>query len=133
MTDEAAILRQAKLRVTVGRKALIQALMEHAEPVSMDDAVNLCGDKGGDPATIYRNLQALCEAGILRPVRGVGRREMYELAIEHGHSHAHVSCTRCGKVECIEIEHMPAHPGAPGWQLDDVSLTAWGVCPECAT
>ena len=128
------MLRKSGLRVTVTRATLVAAMLESHEPVSMDDAIRLCGDNGGDPATIYRNLQALTEAGILQPVRGVGRREMFELVHEpHAHSHAHVSCTRCGRVECIELSKLPDKPAGPkGWTVDDVTVTVWGLCPDCA-
>lgn len=125
------ILRKADLRVTITRTTLVAAMLESHEPVSMDDAVRLCGHNGGDPATIYRNLQALSEAGILQQVRGVGRREMFELSHKHQH-HAHLSCTKCGKVECIDLADLPAKPAAPkGWALNDVTVTVWGLCPEC--
>lgn len=130
------ILRSARLRVTGSRTALVAALLERELPVSMDDAVQICGKSGGDPATVYRNLLALCEAGVLQSVRGVGRREMYELAgdtHDHAHSHAHLSCTRCGRVECVEIDKLPKRPEAPeGWKLNDVSVTVWGLCPKCS-
>jgi Fe2+ or Zn2+ uptake regulation protein len=132
-----AILRSAKLRVTDSRSALVAALLKRHEPVSLEDAVKLCGDDGGDPATVYRNLQSLREAGVLQPVRGVGRREMFELCEacideHHQHHHAHVSCTRCGKVECIELASKPATPpGLKGWAIDEVTVTVWGLCPEC--
>ncbi|MBX3460732.1 MAG: transcriptional repressor [Planctomycetes bacterium] len=127
------LLRAARLRVTGSRTALVTAMLRHPEPASMEDAVKLCGRQGGDPATVWRNLLALCEAGVLQTVRGVGKREMYEIA-HHAHQHAHVSCTRCGKVECVEIEKLPKQPPAPkGWHLNDVSVTVWGLCPECSS
>ena len=125
------ILRAADLRVTVTRTALVAAMLEANEPVSMEDAVKLCGHSGGDPATVYRNLQALAEAGILQQIRGVGRREMFELSHEH-HHHAHLSCTACGRVECIDIKNLPHKPKAPkGWSVNEVSVTVWGLCPDC--
>ena len=131
-----SILRRAGLRVTITRATLVAAMLEAHEPVSMDDAVRLCGQNGGDPATIYRNLQALSEAGVLQPVRGVGRREMFELTDSHvhegAHHHAHVSCTKCGRVECIDLTELPDKPAPPkGWSVDEVTVTVWGLCPEC--
>jgi Fur family transcriptional regulator, ferric uptake regulator len=131
------ILRKAKLRVTITRATLVAAMLKSHEPVGMEDAIKLCGENGGDPATVYRNLQALHEAGVLQPVRGVGRREMFELCEAcldetHQHHHAHVSCTKCGKVECIELAAEPNKPASPkGWTIDDVTVTAWGLCPDC--
>lgn len=133
------ILRAAGLRVTIARAALVAALLRAHEPVSMEDAVRLCGADGGDPATVYRNLQTLREAGVLQPVRGVGRREMFELVGQPrahvgtpDHHHAHLSCTKCGRVECIEIGDLPHKPQGPkGWAIDDVTVTVWGLCPDC--
>ncbi|MCB9893128.1 MAG: transcriptional repressor [Planctomycetes bacterium] len=136
--DETArnILRRAGLRVTITRATLVASMLDAHEPVSMEDAVRLCGQNGGDPATIYRNLQALTEAGVLQPVRGVGRREMFELTDGHVHEaphhHAHASCTKCGRVECIDMAELPDKPPAPkGWSVEDLTVTVWGLCPDC--
>ncbi|MCC6465694.1 MAG: transcriptional repressor [Planctomycetes bacterium] len=108
----------------------MEFLLAASEPVSMEDTVARCGDAAGDPATVYRNLQALAAAGVVHSLRGVGRREMFELA--HGHRHAHLTCTRCGRVACTT---PPVKVGAPhesgGWQIQEVSVTLWGLCPDC--
>jgi len=125
------LLKSKALRVTGSRVALVNALMRAGEPVSLETAHKLCGQTGGDQATIYRNLQALTGAGLLRVVKGVGRREMFELAA-HKHGHAHLACTKCGRVECMDMADLPAKPANPtGWAINDVSVTVWGLCPEC--
>ncbi|MBX3473063.1 MAG: transcriptional repressor [Planctomycetes bacterium] len=130
--EQARTLLKAKgLRVTGKRVALVNALMRAGEPASLETAHKLCGQPGGDQATVYRNLQSLAEAGLLRVVKGVGRREMFELAA-HQHGHAHLACTKCGRVECTEIRDLPAKPSKPnGWAITDVSVTVWGLCPQC--
>lgn len=130
--EQARKLLKAKgLRVTGSRVALVNALMRAGEPASLETAHKLCGNAGGDQATIYRNLQALTEAGLLRGVKGVGRREMFELAA-HQHGHAHLACTKCGRVECMEMADLPAKPSKPtGWTINDISVTVWGLCPQC--
>jgi Fur family ferric uptake transcriptional regulator len=130
-TDVQSMLRGKRLRVTSGRIALLNALRKAAKPVTLEDAVALCAGEGGDPATVYRNLQSFTETGLVRPVRGVGRREMYELvAQQHGHQHAHLTCTGCGRVSCIEFD-APSAPKAEGWQVEEVTVTVWGLCPDC--
>ncbi|MBE7491067.1 MAG: transcriptional repressor [Planctomycetes bacterium] len=130
--EQARKLLKAKgLRVTGTRLALVSALMRAPEPASLETAHKLCGHFGGDQATVYRNLQALTAAGVLRAVKGVGRREMFELAA-HRHGHAHLACTKCGRVECMEMNDLPARPARPaGWSISDVSVTVWGLCPAC--
>jgi Fe2+ or Zn2+ uptake regulation protein len=127
-----ATLRGAGLRVTLTRVELLRALLAAHEPVALEDAARLVGEAGGDPATVYRNLQALTEAGVLRSVRGVGRREMFEPATRGADGHAHISCTRCGRVECVDNAPHPKPPAVKGWQVSDVTVTAWGLCPDCA-
>jgi Fur family transcriptional regulator, ferric uptake regulator len=127
-----ATLRSAGLRVTLTRVELLRVLLAAPEPLALEDAARLVGQSGGDPATVYRNLQALSEAGVLRSVRGVGRREMFEPATRAADGHAHISCTRCGRVECADALEVPEPPTVEGWQVNDVTVTAWGLCPECA-
>lgn len=125
------LLKAKGLRVTGSRAALVAALMRAHEPVSLEAAHKLVGATGGDQATVYRNLQALTRAGMLRVVKGVGRREMFELTV-HGHGHAHLACTKCGRVECIEIDRMPEQPPKlKGWNISDLTVTVWGLCPGC--
>lgn len=130
-SDVQSLLRTARLRVTSGRVALLNVLRKAAKPVTLEDAVALCSGEGGDPATVYRNLQSFTENRLVRHVRGVGRREMYELvAQQHNHQHAHLTCTRCGRVSCIEFA-APSAPEAEGWQVEEVTVTVWGLCPAC--
>lgn len=132
--EQARTLIKARgLRVTGGRASLVAALMRAGEPVSLETAQSLCGAEGGDQATVYRNLQALSKSGLLRAVKGVGRREMFELAVQaHEHGHAHMACTKCGRVECVDLGDVPAKPPKlNGWNVSDLSVTVWGICPQC--
>jgi Fur family ferric uptake transcriptional regulator len=99
----------------------------------MDDASDLCGWKGGDRATVFRNLQALSEAGLIRMVRSAGKRDVYEVAKKPGTpQHAHAVCTQCGKVECVDSAAALAGAQAPrGWVLASQEITLWGLCPAC--
>ena len=118
-------LKTHKLRVTDNRVALMQALIELGRPVSLDDVAELdCGDK----ATVYRNLQVFKDSGILRQVKGLGKREVYEL--NHGHDHAHVVCQVCGKIRCVEADAV-AQKVPEGWVKESISLVVWARCPSC--
>jgi Fur family ferric uptake transcriptional regulator len=134
-TDEEArqLLKDAKLRVTSGRISLLAVMLKESRPLSMDTASDLCGWKGGDRATVFRNLQALSEAGLIRMVRSAGKRDVYELAKRPGSpSHAHAVCTKCGKVECVDSTAALAGTAPPrGWKLTSQEVTIWGLCPSC--
>jgi Fur family ferric uptake transcriptional regulator len=133
-TDEARqLLKDAKLRVTSGRISLLAVMLKENRPLSMDDASQICGWKGGDRATVFRNLHALTEAGLIRVVRSAGKRDVYELARRLGMpQHAHAVCTQCGKVECIDSAQAFSGAAPPhGWKLTSQEVTIWGLCPTC--
>ncbi|MHC4841681.1 MAG: Fur family transcriptional regulator [Planctomycetota bacterium] len=122
---EKTTLKSHKLRVTDYRVSLLRSITELGRPVALEDVSELdCGDK----ATVYRNLQAFKDAGILRQVKGVGKREIYEL--NHGHDHAHVVCQGCGKIQCVEADSV-AQSVPDGWVMESLSLVVWARCPDC--
>lgn len=81
-------------------------------------------------ATVYRNLQALQDAGEINQVTIPGDSPRFELA-EQPHHH-HFKCTQCG-----EVTTLYACPGklaelAPqGYQMHRHELTLYGHCEEC--
>ena len=131
-TEETAkqLLKDAKLRVTGGRISLLAIMIKENRPLSMDEASDMLGWKGGDRATVFRNLHALSEAKLVRMVRSAGKRDVYELSKRPG-AHAHAVCTKCGKVECVDAQAASAEsPG--GWRMTSQEITLWGLCPACS-
>jgi Fur family ferric uptake transcriptional regulator len=84
-------------------------------------------------ATIYRTLNKLVDARMLRPLE-MGSRTFYEH--DYGYpQHDHLQCTRCNKI--IEFQH----PGLDdlvgevsrqqGFQAERRSFIIRGVCADC--
>jgi Fe2+ or Zn2+ uptake regulation protein len=132
-TDETArqMLKDAKLRVTGGRISLLATLLKENRPLSMDEASDMLGWKGGDRATVFRNLHALSEAKLIRMVRSAGKRDVYELSKRPG-AHAHAVCTQCGKVACVDAEAAAGAAPPSGWRMTSQEITLWGLCPACS-
>ncbi len=87
-------LRTAGFRATYGRVALMEALSDAKEPLSVEKAARRTKGKL-DLVNTYRALEALAEAGLVRRV-DVGHRHMhYELAVLVPHHH-HYVCETCG-------------------------------------
>lgn len=120
------------MRVTSGRMALLRVFADASGPLALDEAVELCGTHGGDRATVWRNLQALADKGVLNPLHGAGRRQHFEL--NHDHAHVHVVCTDCGRVACVDVEppEMTNAKAPDGWKLSSREMTLWGACPDCS-
>src|ERR1035437_4234898 len=83
-------------------------------------------------ATVYRNLKALTESGVLTVVSLAGANPRYEFT-RHGHHH-HFMCTKCERVFDIH-----SCPGAvldvvpKGFIVERHELTLYGRCKDCPT
>ena len=135
LQDPVAQLRDAGLRVTRPRLAVIEALgrQPHADADSIAEAAR---SELGTVSTqaIYDVLTALTAAGLVRRIEPAGSPARFELRV--GDNHHHVVCRSCGAVADVDC----AHGNAPcltasndhGFSIDEAEVTYWGICPECA-
>lgn len=75
-----------------------------------------------DLSTVYRNVRALAEAGILDEARVRGSETHYERTGRPHHGHS--VCERCGAARCVPCPVT----GIP----DDHALEIYGTCGDCA-
>jgi Fe2+ or Zn2+ uptake regulation protein len=131
----AALLRRAGCRPTPQRLLILQALGGGGH-VSADEA--LAHARASYPAvnasTVYRTLDALVAAGLVRQSDLGAGRAHYELVREHRHHHA--VCQRCGAVAHIHDEELAplaeALAAATGYRLTpDREIAVPGICPDC--
>jgi Fur family ferric uptake transcriptional regulator len=84
--------------------------------------------------TVYRNLDFLCEQGLINKLELGGNIRRYECRDD---CHYHVRCVECGKIE--DIEYATDKPLEELIELDcsyriiDHQLEFIGVCPVCQT
>ncbi len=99
-----ARLREAGLRSTAPRIAVLRHLLVAEAPVSHAE---LCGELKKhrlDRATIYRNLIDLAEVGIVSRIDLGDHVWRFELKAKdggHADAHPHFVCTDCGTVSCL--------------------------------
>ena len=82
-------------------------------------------------ATVYRNLKALVEEGVLKPVDLPGQSTRYEVA--HRAHHHHFQCRDCQRV--FDIHACPGDLSslAPaGFVVDEHEINLYGYCQDCA-
>ena len=133
--DASAVLRDAGLRVTESRRAVIDALAARPHS-SVDELFPLVVERmpGASRQSVYNALGDFTDAGIARRLEPAGRAGMYELRV--GDNHHHLVCSRCGAVEdvdCVVGEApclTPSH--SRGFTVASAEVTFWGVCPACA-
>jgi len=130
-----AAVRNAGLRATPSRIAVLRLLRAAGSPVSHSDVVAEFASQAWDPATIYRNLTDLSDVGLARRT-DVGDHVWRYEAITAGHqasAHPHFVCTECGSVECLpELDYVVTRARTPrAVRLKRVEVQLRGTCDAC--
>lgn len=134
-TQLEALLRQADLRVTQPRLAVLAAVHDrpHADTGTLIDAVR---DHVGEVShqAVYDVLRALTSAGLVRLIQPTGSVARYEARV--GDNHHHVVCRCCGAIDDVDcaVGHAPCLTASEshGYQVDEAEVVYWGTCPRCA-
>lgn len=131
------LLKEAGLRVTSHRLLVLQTISKAKVPVTVYELVDSLRTKENiDQATVYRNLNSLQDAGLLRRLDFNHGHAHYEL--ETGRASQQLVCSNCETIEKIE-----------GVAVDDVikkmvrkskkfknttshSIEIYGLCKSCS-
>ena len=80
-------------------------------------------------ATIYNNLNALDEAGVIHRLHIDGVADCFDKIVE---PHDHLLCDACGKITDIHIPSLERIIGeSVGTEIEDYELTVHYICPDC--
>jgi Fe2+ or Zn2+ uptake regulation protein len=132
--DDVALLRDAGLRVTAPRLAVLSCVRELDHP-DVDDVVRAARSRLGAISTqaVYDVLRVFEEAGLVRRIEPAGSPVRYETRV--GDNHHHLVCRRCGVVADVDcaVGHAPCLEPASdaGFVVDEADVTFWGICPGC--
>ena len=133
--EAAQFLRDKGLRSTGPRLAVLMVLAETNKPLSHTEMLERLGETDWDPATIYRNLVKLRDAGLAPVVNRAGGIDRYALADTHGegHRHAHFVCDDCGQIACLPAELTASMPTDKRWgpSIQQAMIQLRGECPDC--
>ncbi|AKA36259.1 Fur family transcriptional regulator [Flagellimonas lutaonensis] len=128
----AHLLQQKGLKRTKLRVALLQHFVKtpHAQSYAdVKEALSVATDK----STLYRNLTAFEEAGLIHSINdhsGIGKYAFGQLPVK-GDEHAHFVCESCETVYCVD-GLLPAQPKLPrGFQTKQVQTIIKGICANC--
>lgn len=83
--------------------------------------------------SIYRALDKLLEDGVICRHFFGGNEAVYELR-KGSAAHAHVSCEKCGRVECLELQSVPQVKDKhklSGFKVTHYHVTLKGICSTC--
>lgn len=131
-------LRHAGQRYTASRRRLVELLAEAGSPLSVDEVLE---HRPRLPqSSVYRNLAALEQAGVVVRVGTGNDFTRYELAEAISGHHHHLVCTSCGKVTDFTIparlealvDDAAAHADlTAGFRAEAHRLDLLGLCRDC--
>jgi Fe2+ or Zn2+ uptake regulation protein len=127
-------LRDRRIAVTPQRLAVLSALQSRRDHPTADHIYQEV--RQGLPAisfnTVYKTLEILCQQGMVVKVNPLHAMARYDG--ETG-QHAHLICRQCHRIidldwEGSEVSALPVE-ARQGFQIEQASLTFWGLCPSC--
>jgi Fur family transcriptional regulator, ferric uptake regulator len=130
-----ARLRQAQMRVTKPRVALLEALIRREEPISIEQLHHMLDKRSCDLVTVYRCLAAFEELGLVRRTFLHNGTSLYEFAHADRSRRYHILCKTCGKAEPVDyfsVEGMERLLTERGYTQLTHIIEFFGVCPTCS-
>jgi Fe2+ or Zn2+ uptake regulation protein len=133
VTDAAARLRQAGLRATKPRLAVLGALEDVREHKSADELVSLLRERDVDipRSSVYNVLADLSAAGLIMHTELGSRGDRYEASSAWHH---HLVCRGCGAVvdvPCLVGSHPCLEITVDGAYIEQADVVFRGLCAAC--
>ncbi|HMN68328.1 MAG TPA: transcriptional repressor [Bdellovibrionales bacterium] len=119
-------------RITEARKRILKATLRQTKPFAAGDLMSA----DLDLVTIYRNLKAFEDAGLI--CRADFNDEMARYMVSepgHDHHHHHIVCRRCQNVQTIDgcmLAALEKTLARKGFKQIQHRLEFSGLCPKCA-
>ncbi len=129
-----AFLRRQGLHVTRPRRAVVEAVFSLPAHFEAGELWAALRGAVSSAATVYRTLDLLEEAGLVRRVSFGEAHAHYEHTWGR-EDHGHLVCRGCGRV--IEfadpgLKKVVAHAaGRHGFDLAEAVVQGYGLCPTC--
>jgi Fur family ferric uptake transcriptional regulator len=118
------LLKKYNLKVTDKRINILNTIINLNENASIKNILSNCKDM--DKTTVYRNLEALEESGLL--TKEISGSDIIYLV--NGHHKHHLTCTKCH--ESIEIDcPFDNQDQLNGYTITNHYLNIEGVCNKC--
>jgi Fur family ferric uptake transcriptional regulator len=134
--DCAGLMRQRGFRATLQRQLILDAICQsggHVTPDEIYERVRAAAP-AVNRATVYRNLDFLCEMRLIVAAR-IGGRMLYEIAGEAPHHH--LVCRACNRIEPLAhntVRTLFARiEREQRFTVDMDHVTLFGLCEKCGS
>ena len=126
-------IHNAGMRITRPRVAIIESLLKHDGPISIERIHQDMGVKMCDLVTVYRCLSAFESLDMVRRSYLHNGTCLYEVTIGK-QRHYHIVCKGCGQTERVDyfpVEGMERVLADRGYTQVSHVVEFFGVCPAC--
>jgi Fur family ferric uptake transcriptional regulator len=130
-----ATLRRRGLRASSARRLVLSALIAADHPVTADQIANGLGGAlpQSDIGSVYRNLETLEKAGVVRHLHAAHGPGLY--AIARDEDEGFLACERCGEVRPGNPHAIAVIRGAVrkafGYDASFLNFPIVGICARC--
>lgn len=134
LNDSIASLREAGVRITPQRQAILNFLIRSKSHPTADEIYqSLSPDFPNiSVATIYNNLKVFKKTGIVKELTYGDASSRFDFDTQN---HYHVICEKCGKIvdfhypSLHEIEQLAQH--VTDFNITHHRMEIYGICQEC--
>ncbi len=127
--------KEKGLKLTPQRMVIFNILSEHDRHMTAEDIYREARAEYPmlSPATVYRNMEQLVEAGLLTHLDLGGPSTRYDTNLDEHH---HFVCEKCGKITDVYLKEIryeldPEKSKLSDVRIDSPQLYLHGVCREC--
>ena len=128
-------IRDVGLRATPARIATLKLIQGASSPLTHAEVSEELQDLGVDKATVFRNLNDMASAGLLRRTELGDHVWRFELVAQdggHGSAHPHFVCVDCGTVSCMDQIKLTAGSLRLSEEYGEVTeILLRGHCNDC--
>ena len=122
------------MRLTHERSLIVEEVFADHSHFDAEELVERLKKRNVSRATVYRTLNCLEEAGLLRKVARTNDRDVYEH--DYGYpQHDHLICRKCGSLQEFQNEEIKAilerQADLMGFFMDGHRLEVFGLCSDC--
>lgn len=125
------------MRSTLVHNTILEIFSKNKKPLTPLEILECLEGKGikANKTTVYRQIESLLSAKLLKEINFSDRSKRYELPDKHGHHH-HLVCIKCGRVEDVSFDEDIKKQEKMVWKKNrfkvlEHSLEFFGVCKNC--
>jgi Fur family transcriptional regulator, ferric uptake regulator len=136
LSSAMTLMRERGLRVSAARRLVLEALLAADGPMSAEQIAHGIGGRvpSSDIASVYRNLQAFDDIGLVRHVHLGHGPGLHALAVTG--EQEYLTCERCADYRAVAPEELDAVRELVerqfGYLASFTHFPIVGLCPSCA-